>query len=164
MVITIPPLRNRGMEERFNLIKQFMIEESGRLGKSIKVSVNSLKAFLSYDCPNNIGQLKSDIQLTCAKAYADFLSNRKEDIRISSLELQPYIREGLYKEVEHRQLWNKLIDINNRYCVFDKNEKQIIFEENEQNQNIYEMLDAKTRNLKQKELKVKTLKKKWKVI
>jgi transcriptional regulator with AAA-type ATPase domain len=104
MVINIPALRNRGMEERFNLIKQFMIEESGRLGKSIKVSVNSLKAFLSYDCPNNIGQLKSDIQLTCAKAYADFLSNRKEDIRISSLELQPYIREGLYKEVEHRQL------------------------------------------------------------
>ncbi|WP_271812579.1 sigma 54-interacting transcriptional regulator [Clostridium beijerinckii] len=150
MVITIPPLRNRGMEERFNLIKQFMIEESGRLGKSIKVSVNSLKAFLSYDCPNNIGQLKSDIQLTCAKAYADFLSNRKEDIRISSLELQPYIREGLYKEVEHRQLWNKLIDINNRYCVFDKNEKQMIFEENEQNQNIYEMLDAKTRELKAK--------------
>lgn len=150
MVITIQPLRNRGMEERFNLIKQFMIEESGRLGKSINVSVNSLKAFLSYDCPNNIGQLKSDIQLTCAKSYADFLSNRKEDIRISSLELQPYIREGLYKEVEHRQLWNKLIDINNRYCVFDKNEKQMIFEENEQNQNIYEMLDAKTRELKAK--------------
>lgn len=45
---------------------------------------------------------------------------------------------------------NKLIDINNRYCVFDKNEKQIIFEENEQNQNIYEMLDAKTRELKAK--------------
>jgi len=150
MVINIPALRNRGMEERFNLIKQFMIEESGRLGKSIKVSVNSLKAFLSYDCPNNIGQLKSDIQLTCAKAYAEFLSNRKEDIRISSLELQHYIREGLYKEVEHRQLWNKLIDINNRYCVFDKDEKQMIFEEKEQDANIYEMLESKTRELKAK--------------
>ena len=150
MVINIPALRNRGMEERFNLIKQFMIEESGRLGKSIKVSVNSLKAFLSYDCPNNIGQLKSDIQLTCAKAYAEFLSNRKDDIRISSLEIQPYIREGLYKEVEHRQLWNKLIDINNRYCVFDKDEKQMIFEEKEHDGNIYEMLEAKTRELKAK--------------
>lgn len=150
MVINIPALRNRGIEERFNLIKQFMIEESSRLGKSIKVSVNSLKAFLFYDCPNNIGQLKSDIQLTCAKAYADFLSNRKEDIRISSLELQPYIREGLYKEVEHRQLWNKLIDINSRYCIFDKDEKQMIFEEKDQDENIYEMLEAKTRELKAK--------------
>ncbi len=150
MVITIPSLRNRGMEERFNLIKQFMIEESGRLGKSIKVSVNSLKAFLSYDCHNNIGQLKSDIQLTCAKAYADFLSNRKDDIKISSLDLQPYISEGLYKEVEHRQLWNKLIDINNRYCIFDKDEKQMIFEEKEYDSNIYEMLESKTRELKAK--------------
>lgn len=150
MIINIPALRNRGMEERFNLIKQFMIEESGRLGKSIKVSVNSLKAFLSYDCSNNIGQLKSDIQITCAKAYAELLSNRKDDIKISSLDLQPYIREGLYKEIEHRQLWNKLIDINNRYCIFDKDEKQMIFEEVENDDNIYEMLESKTRELKAK--------------
>ena len=65
------------------------------LGKSIKVSINSIKAFLSYDCDNNVGQLKSDIQLACAKAYADFLSNRKDDIKISSLDLPSYIREGL---------------------------------------------------------------------
>ena len=112
MVITIPALKDRTMEERFNLIKQFMIEESGRLGKSIKVSINSIKAFLSYDCESNVGQLKSDIQLACAKAYADFLSNRKDSIKINSIDLPSYIKEGLYKEIEHRQLWNKLIDIN----------------------------------------------------
>lgn len=150
MVITIPPLKNRGMEERFNLIKQFMIEESRRLRKSIKVSINSLKAFLSYECDNNIGQLKSDIQLTCAKAYADFLSNRKEEIKISSLDLQPYIREGLYKEIEHRQLWNRLIDINNRYCIFDKDQEQMIIDETKQDENIYEMLEMRTIELKAK--------------
>lgn len=148
MVITIPPLRDRGMEERFNLIKQFMIEESVRLGKNIKVSMNSIKAFLSYDCENNVGQLKSDIQLACAKAYADFLSNKKDDISISSLDLPMHIGEGLFKETEHRQLWAKLIDINKRYCIFDKNEKNIIFEENADEKSIYEMLEAKTRELK----------------
>jgi transcriptional regulatory protein LevR/transcriptional regulator with AAA-type ATPase domain len=153
MVITIPPLRERGMEERFNLIKQFMIEESVRLGKNIKVSMNSIKAFLSYDCENNVGQLKSDIQLACAKAYADFLSNKKDDISISNLDLPMYIREGLFKETEHRQLWSKLIDINKRYCVFDKNEKNIIFEENDNEKNIYEMLEIKTRELKARGIK-----------
>lgn len=153
MVITIPALKNRGMEERFNLIKQFMIEESGRLGKSLKVSINSIKAFLSYDCENNIGQLKSDIQLACAKAYADFLSNRKNDIKINSLDLPTYIREGLYKEVEHRQLWNKLIDINKRYCIFDKNEEGIIFETSKNDENIYEILDLRTTELKGKGIK-----------
>ncbi len=148
MVISIPSLRSRGMEERFNLIKQFMLEESCRLGKSIKLSVNSLKAFLSYDCEGNIGQLKSDIQLACAKAYADFLSNKKQDITISSLDLQDYIRDGLYKEVEHRQLWNKLIDINSRYYIFDKDEGQMIFTDEEKEENIYEMLELKTEQLK----------------
>ncbi|WP_243156155.1 sigma-54-dependent transcriptional regulator [Clostridium sp. C2-6-12] len=148
MVIMIPNLKKRGMEERFNLIKQFMMEESGRLGQCIKVSINSIKAFLSYDCENNIGQLKTDIQLACAKAYADFLSNRKDEIKISSLDLPSYIREGLYKETEHRKLWNKLIDINKRYCIFDKDENGIIFEQNVNDENIYEMLDLRTQELK----------------
>ncbi|NRT60088.1 transcriptional regulatory protein LevR/transcriptional regulator with AAA-type ATPase domain [Clostridium saccharoperbutylacetonicum] len=153
MVITIPALRNRGMEERFNLIKQFLLEESGRLGRSITVSINSIKAFLSYNCENNIGQLKSDIQLACAKAYADFLSNKKDAIKINSLDLPSYIREGLYKEVEHRQLWNKLIDINKRYFIFDKDEDREIFEENATDDNIYEMLDLRTNELKARGIK-----------
>ena len=148
MVIIIPNLKKRGMEERFNLIKQFMMEESGRLGQCIKVSINSIKAFLSYDCENNVGQLRTDIQLACAKAYADFLSNRKDEIKISSLDLPTYIREGLYKETEHRKLWNKLIDINKRYCIFDKDENGIIFEQNTSDENIYEMLDLRTQELK----------------
>ena len=150
MVITIPNLKSRGMEERFNLIKQFMMEESGRLGQCIKVSINSIKAFLSYDCENNVGQLRTDIQLACAKAYADFLSNRKDEIKISSLDLPTYIREGLYKETEHRKLWNKLIDINKRYCIFDKDENGIIFEQNSSDENIYEMLDLRTQELKKR--------------
>ena len=150
MVITIPALKDRTMEERFNLIKQFMIEESGRLGKSIKVSINSIKAFLSYDCESNVGQLKSDIQLACAKAYADFLSNRKDSIKINSIDLPSYIKEGLYKEIEHRQLWNKLIDINKRYYIFDKDKEGIIFEGITNDENIYEMIDLRTKELKRK--------------
>jgi len=153
MVITIPNLKDRGMEERFNLIQLFMLEESGRLGRSIKVSINSIKAFLYYNCPNNIGQLKSDIQLACAKSYADFLLNSKEDIKINSLDLPSYIREGLYKGTEHRQLWQKLIDINKRYCIFDKTKEDIIFEEDTREDNIYELLDVRTAELKSKGIK-----------
>lgn len=148
MVITIPPLRERSMEERFNLIKGFMLDESTRLKRSIKLSVNSIKAFLSYDCSANVGQLKSDVQLACAKAYADFLSNKNAEIRISSLDLPSYIREGLYKETEHRQLWNKLIDINKRFCKFDTNEDKVFFDEDAESENIYELIDRKTRELK----------------
>lgn len=130
-----------------------MIDESARLKKSIKLSVNSIKAFLSYNCPANVGQLKSDIQLACAKAYADFLSSKNSEIRISSLDLPPYIREGLYKEVEHRQLWNKLIDINKRYFIFDKDEEGMFFDENTNDENVYEIIDRRTRELKNQGVK-----------
>jgi transcriptional regulator with AAA-type ATPase domain/transcriptional regulatory protein LevR len=146
MTIRMPNLNQRSMEERFNLINQFFREEAFRLGKPISVSLNSMKSFLSYRCPNNVGQLKTDIQLACAKAYADFISNKKDAIKINSAALPGYIREGLYSETGHRQLWNKLIDINKRYCIFDSSAAKILFEEDEKN--IYDMIDLRVHELK----------------
>lgn len=150
MIIRIPSLSERSMEERFNLITGFFREESFRLDREILVSVNSMRAFLSYNCINNVGQLKTDIQLACARAYADFLSHKKDCIRINSSELPNYIREGLYKEVEHRQVWNKLIGINNRYCVFNKHQEKLYLGDTNDQENIYEMIDSRINELKNK--------------
>ncbi|MBP2642967.1 MAG: transcriptional antiterminator [Firmicutes bacterium] len=148
MVIRIPTLAERSLEERFYLISQFLREEAARLGNKIKVSVNTMRAFISYHCPNNVGQLRTDIQLACAKAYADFISHNKEEIKISSMDIQPYIRQGLYLETEHRQLWNKLVGINTRYCIFDKGEEQLLYEEDQENESIYEMINLRFHELK----------------
>lgn len=146
MIIRMPNLHERNIEERFNLISQFFRAESSRLAKPISVSINSMKSFLSYHCPNNVGQLRTDIQLACAKAYADFISNKKDLIRINSTDLPSYIRDGLYLETEHRQLWTKLVGINKRYCIFDSGEENILFEENEET--IYDMIDLRVHELK----------------
>jgi transcriptional regulatory protein LevR/transcriptional regulator with AAA-type ATPase domain len=148
MVIRIPDLAERSLEERFNLIRGFFKEESSRLDREIIVSVNSMRALLSYNCSNNIGQLKTDIQLICAKAYADFVAYKKTDIKIGSAELPTYIREGLYKETEHRQIWNKLIGINKRYCCFDKGEEEFLFEEHKGEDSIYDMIDMRINELR----------------
>ncbi len=146
MIIHMPNLHERNIDERFNLICQFFREESSRLGKPISVSINSMKSFLSYHCLNNVGQLKTDIQLACAKAYADFISNKKDLIKINSPDLPHYIWDGLFLETEHRQLWNKLIRINKRYCIFDSSEEKILFEEDKEN--IYDMIDLRVHELK----------------
>lgn len=150
MIIKIPSLNERTLDERFNLVSNFMREESSRLKKTIKVSVNTMRSLLSYGCPNNVGQLKVDIQLICAKAYADFIAHKKEEIVISSLDIPSHIREGLYTGTEHRQIWNKLIGINNRYCIFDTSEENMIFEKYENNESIYEMIDIRFHELKTK--------------
>lgn len=148
IVINIPPLKERTLEERLYLVKSFFKHESIRLNKEIYVSLNALRALLSYDCPNNIGQLKSDVQLLCAKAYSEFLTNVKRDVRISSKSLPPYIKEGLYKEKEHRVLWNKLMGEEIEYFRFPGSSSNIDEVFNFGDNTIYDFIEKKLKKLK----------------
>jgi transcriptional regulatory protein LevR/transcriptional regulator with AAA-type ATPase domain len=148
IVITIPALSDRTFEERLYLIKSFFKYESVRLNHEIYVSLNSIRALLSYNCPNNIGQLKNDIQLICAKAYSEFLTNSAKDVRISSRSLPSYIKEGLYKEREHRILWNALVGEEIEYFKFSgtsKEDNQIF---NTGYNHVYNFIERKLAELK----------------
>ena len=148
IVINIPSLKDRTLDERLFLIKSFFKYESIRLNKEIYVSLNSLRALLSYDCPNNIGQLKSDVQLLCAKAYSEFLTNIKHDVRIHSKVLPPYIKEGLYKEKEHRVLWNKLMSEEIEYFRFNGSNEDTNTIFNNGDNTIYDFIENKLEKLK----------------
>ncbi|MFV9510572.1 sigma 54-interacting transcriptional regulator [Tepidibacillus sp. LV47] len=157
MIINLSPLRERSLEERLNLITSFFREESFRLGQDIKVSTNSLRAFLSYHCPNNIGQLKTDIQLACAKAYADFVSKKKESIKINSTDLPNYVKEGLLIAKKNRHIIDKLIGLDNKYYLFDPNHENFSVETEKYTENIYEMIDSKIHELRQRGIDEKEL-------
>lgn len=148
MIIKLPPLKERGMRERFNLISKFFRAESSRLNKPIKVSANSLRAFLTYNCPNNIGQLKTDVKLACAKAYTEYVSRREDKISIHSPDLPSYIKKGLYNEKEHRHIWNELIGINHKYCIFDHKQGSLISDKQKKNDNIYELIENRINELR----------------
>lgn len=152
IVINIPSLKERTLEERLYLIKSFFKYESIRLNKDIYVSLNSLRALISYDCPNNIGQLKSDVQMLCAKAYSEFLTNVRGDVRIHSGNLPAYIKEGLYKEKEHRVLWNNLMSDEIEFFRFSgSNDDCLDIFENSDN-SIYDFIESKLKKLKSLEI------------
>lgn len=152
IVINIPSLKDRTFEERLYLIKSFFKYESIRLSKDIYVSLNSLRALISYDCPNNIGQLKSDVQMLCAKAYSEFLTNVRGDVRIHSGNLPPYIKEGLYKEKEHRALWNNLMSDEIEFFRFSgSNDDTLDIFKNSDN-TIYDFIENKLKTLKSLEI------------
>ncbi|BCZ48939.1 transcriptional regulator [Clostridium gelidum] len=148
IVINLPSLKDRTLDERLFLIKSFFKYESIRLNKEIYVSLNSLRALLSYDCPNNIGQLKSDVQLLCAKAYSEFLTNIKPDVRIHSKVLPPYIKDGLYKEKEHRVLWNTLMSEEIEYFRFNGSNEDTNTIFNTDDNTIYDFIENKLEKLK----------------
>ncbi|HCW54002.1 MAG TPA: transcriptional regulator [Clostridium sp.] len=148
VVINIPSLKERTLEERLFLIKNFFKSESIRINKEIYVSLNSMRALLSYECPNNIGQLKSDVQLLCAKAYSEFLTNVHNDVRIISRNLPPYIKEGLFKEKEHRIIWNNLMSEEIEFFRFNGNSDNTNEIFNNTDNNIYDFLEHKLTKLK----------------
>lgn len=147
MMITIPPLKERSLDEKLYLIKYFFKQESLQLNKEIYVSYNAIKAFLFYDCPNNIGQLKSDIQIVCAKAYSKFLTNLNKDIRIEIRTLPSYIREGLLKEEENVALSDKLGG-EIEFFKFSPHIKQKESPFSSNSDNIYNFIEQKLMQLK----------------
>lgn len=146
MMIHIPSLKERTIEERLYLVKHFFKQESIILNHDIYLSSNSMRAFVSYECKNNIGQLKTDIQLICAKAYSNYLTTCKEDIRIETDILPVYIREGLLQEKNHREIWKKSSHDNVEYFKFSGSESPSISEDN--TENIYKLIDTKLQILK----------------
>ncbi|WP_309867453.1 sigma 54-interacting transcriptional regulator [Desmospora profundinema] len=145
MTIRLLPLRERSVKDRSSLVFRFFREEAERLGKEIYVSSNSIRALLYYPCPHNIGQLKTDIQLLCAKAYADLVTMKKEKIQINSSDLPNDIKEGLF--IAKRK--NDQTMSGHRYTVFHPGGESRMHEPDEtDHDNIYENIERKFDELK----------------
>lgn len=69
ITIKMPDYSERTLNEKIQLIKMFFVQESRRVDKAFVVKKEVIKVLLNYYCPGNVGQLKNDIQATCAKAF-----------------------------------------------------------------------------------------------
>ena len=79
MIIELPPLNMRPVEERLEIIKVFFQKEAERINKKIMVSYNALRTLLIYECVGNIGQLRSDIQVACARGFLSYVAKGSLD-------------------------------------------------------------------------------------
>lgn len=157
MTIVLPPLRERTIKERYELLEEFIKAESLRLKASIYVNKNALISFLLYDCTNNIGQLKSDIQLSCAKAFLNYKFNKKKYIIIEQADLQSIVKKGIMKLKENREEINRLFDGVEDVLRFsykeNLNNKNLSSEKKEEGESFYETIENKIDNLKDKGVK-----------
>jgi transcriptional regulator with AAA-type ATPase domain/transcriptional regulatory protein LevR len=78
VLIELPRLKDRPAGERLSLIEHFLFQEANRLGLPIHISGPALRVFMTYECTANVGDLKSDLQLCCAKSYLSYLSFANE--------------------------------------------------------------------------------------
>ncbi len=150
MIIKLPPIRERTMNERWELIKFFFQREAQCLKVPISISPNSLKAFLLYDCVNNIGQLKNDIKLSCAKAFLDYVGSQESVLKVRSEDLPGYIRQGFVKYKDHRGELDQIGVMEG--IIFPVSDELGFSIEGTGTINIYEALEEKMLNLKSKGL------------
>lgn len=97
MTIELPSLYARPLPERFDLIVDFFSKEATRTNTVIEVTTEVVRALLLYDCPGNIGQLWSDIQVSCARGFLDRMVNQTDRTRITVDDLPQHTRKGLLK-------------------------------------------------------------------
>jgi len=120
VIIRLPEIDERTLKERAAFVYQFFKEESTRIKLPVKVSKEVLKAFMFYECPGNIGQLRSDIKLICANAFLDYMTYKKNivDVRLSCLSQR--VRGGFFKIGENRGELAKNFNLGNREdIIFD---------------------------------------------
>ncbi|WP_350344075.1 sigma 54-interacting transcriptional regulator [Proteinivorax tanatarense] len=150
MIITLPPLREKSLAERYYLIDYFFKKESKRIGKSIYINKQSFISLLLYQCPNNIGQLASDIQLCCAKAFVHYKSKKENHILITTSDLPQHVKKGLLRLNEYRAEVEEIMQVKGEILRFSFKEdiQYHTKDDNVANEDFYEGIARRLDDLK----------------
>ena len=93
MTITVPTLKQRGVQEKVQLLYAMFKEEEQRLRKTIHISTKVYNILLSHDFTGNIGGLKSCVQSCCINSL--FQDDDTQDMRIQLSSMPEQILNGI---------------------------------------------------------------------
>ncbi|WP_127836794.1 sigma 54-interacting transcriptional regulator [Clostridium prolinivorans] len=149
MIIELPAVKDRPYDERFSIIKNFFLNESKRLGRDIFVRRDVIKAFMTYDCPGNIGQIKSDIQVCCARGFLYSTLNNKKNVVVNFQHIPNHVKE----QIINFNINNEELDKYTRedIVVSSKGVKILYREEYNtiEKNNIYQFIEDRYKELKE---------------
>ncbi len=151
MTINIPVLKDRTLEERFEIICEFFKVESRRIGKEITVSSSAIRALLLYNCTGNIGQLKSDIQLGCANAFLKYASKGNKKIEIDTIDFSNVVKQGLLFYTKNEDIVDEIIGKDSKLSFSSKgSDLQVEYRDDLLPSNLYESIEKRIHELKER--------------
>lgn len=128
MQIELPSLEQRSLDERLAIIKEFLQQEANRLNQEIAIDKKSLLAFLLYQAEGNIGQLKRDLKLVCAKTFLHYRTkNDGQKLMIVQEDLPLSVQKGLLREKETPETISPLMDKKNLYLSFKPGKEEVVW-------------------------------------
>lgn len=150
-IIALPTLSERSLEEKLDMIKLLLTEEAQRINKPVRIGVECVKALIGSIGAGNVGQLKSNVKLLCARAFLNSIDN-PQYIEIDFKLLPTAIKNGLLTLSANRKALAELTKyINEPLRIMPTGEKNALMhvDENEKESfNLYEVVEDKVRLLK----------------
>lgn len=126
VTIELPSLDERSLKERMKIIYEFFKNECFKIKTQLKVSKEVLKVLLLYKCPGNIGQLKNDIQLICANAFVEYITQNEKYVHVKLSQLAQRFKEGIFTIEDKRQELFKYFDLNDFESItFNNSDKEL---------------------------------------
>lgn len=116
ITIQLPPFNKRSPEERIELLRSLVTIEANRTNKEITLTEDVVQALLGSVTYGNVGQLKSNIQLVCAKGFLNNIGNEGK-IMITSDDLPGNIKDGLLNLASNRQELGAISKLLEPYMV-----------------------------------------------
>lgn len=147
MVIILPALAERTLRERFKLVRRAFQTEARKMGAPLVVLPEALEYLLLYDCPGNVGQLKSDVQLACAQAFLRYLSDGQVPIAIGPELLPDHVRRQVGDIRARRSELEELLKACPAGLVVELGEEPAAEEHEAGFFNLYEAMERETRAL-----------------
>lgn len=152
VTIALPRISERPVSERVHLILHFVRQESIRLGVPIQVTGQTLETFASYDCPANIGELRNDILLCCAKSYLSWSACRSS---LLTVEVQ-HIPQRVFSMIKAQTVLDEKINRLYQMGVLVEPEgepfRQELSDDYDLHVNFYSFIDRKMDGYKQMQL------------
>jgi transcriptional regulatory protein LevR/transcriptional regulator with AAA-type ATPase domain len=159
IIISIPSLNERPTEDKINILKYLLAKEAHRINKPIKIEADAVKAIIGSVSYGNIGQMKSNIQLICAKGFLNSIQN-DESVEIDFKSLPSDIKSGLFSLAARRDEAEEISKYIDSQLVIMPNGYKVLIDEDpyEPPFNLYKIIEEKAGILKDEGLDDKAIK------
>lgn len=109
VLIELPALESRPVEERFQLVKLFFQREAQRIGKSLYIPEEVTGALLLANYPGNIGELKSVVKVCCARAFMEHINQGADQVTLNISHIPSQIKQVLSRDNAINELYDNYI-------------------------------------------------------
>ncbi|AYW45305.1 sigma 54-interacting transcriptional regulator [Tetragenococcus koreensis] len=150
MSITLPNLATRSLDERYEIIELFIKQEANRLNQPIKVEKDAILAFMLYDAQANIGQIKRDVKLVCAKSFLHYHTREQNSLLIRKKDCPLHVQKGMLKMKEMAERFDHFLEGKGDYLIFEPQGTEVEWsQDSDSNMEVYQEIEDKLSSLNQ---------------